>query len=97
MHNIVSVSGLLILFPSSSPFWASQVALVVKNPFANAGDMRGRFKPYVKKISWSRKWKTTPMFLPGDSRGQRSLADYSSLDHKESDTTEVAQIHNSAF
>ena len=28
-----------------------------------------------------------PVFLPGESHGQRSLADYSPWGHKESDTT----------
>ena len=34
--------------------WASQVVLVVKNPPANAGDVRdpGRFTPWVRKIPW---------------------------------------------
>ena len=31
---------------------------------------------------------STPVFLPGDSHGQRSLAGYSPWGHKESDTTE---------
>ena len=35
---------------------ASQVALVVKNPPADAGDMRCRLNPWVGKISWRRKW-----------------------------------------
>ena len=30
----------------------------------------------------------TPVFLPGESHGQRSLVGYSPRDHKESDTTE---------
>ena len=37
---------------------------------------------------WRRKWQPTPVFLPGKSHGQRSLAGYSSRGHKESDTTE---------
>ena len=33
--------------------WASQVALVVKNPPANAGRYkRHRFDPWVRKIPW---------------------------------------------
>ena len=32
---------------------------------------------------------TTPAFLPGESHGQRSLAGYSPLDHKELDTIET--------
>ena len=30
---------------------------------------------------------TTPVFLPGEFHGQRSLVGYSPWDHKESDTT----------
>ena len=35
-----------------------------------------------------RKWQPTPVFLPGESHGQRSQVGYSSQGHKESDTTE---------
>ena len=31
----------------------------------------------VRKIPWRRKWQPTPVFLPGESHGQRSLAGYS--------------------
>ena len=57
--------------------WASHVALVGKNPPANAGDMRQGFDSRVEKITWKRKWKTTPAFLPGEFQGQRSPAGYS--------------------
>ena len=40
------------------------------------------------KIPWRRKWQPTPVFLPGQSHGQRSLAGYSPRGRKESDTTE---------
>ena len=33
--------------------------------------------PRVGKISWRRKWQPTPVLLPGESHGQRSLAGYS--------------------
>ena len=36
-----------------------------------------RFDPWVKKISWRRKWKPTPIFLPGKFHGQRRLVGYS--------------------
>ena len=45
--------------------------------------------PWVRKIPWSRKWQPTPIFLPGEPHGQRSLAGYSPCGHKKSDTTEV--------
>ena len=30
--------------------------------------------PWVRKISWRRKWQLTPVFLPGKSHGQKSWA-----------------------
>ena len=64
--------------------------LVVKNLPTNAGDgKRYGFDPWVEKIPWSRKWQPCPVFLPGESHGQRSLAGYRPWSHKESDTTEV--------
>ena len=35
--------------------------------------------------------KPTPVFLPGESCGQRSLVGYNPWGHKESDTTEVTE------
>ena len=35
---------------------------------------RRRFDPWVRKIPWRRKWQPTPVFLPGESHGQRNLA-----------------------
>ena len=49
---------------------------------------RHRFNPWIGKIPWGRKWKPTPACLPGESHGQRSLADYSPQGHEELDTTE---------
>ena len=37
---------------------------------------RYRFNPWVGKTPWSRKWQMVPIFLPGQSPGQRSLAGY---------------------
>ena len=37
---------------------------------------------------WRRKWQPTPVFLTGEFQGQRSLVDYSPLDHKELGMTE---------
>ena len=46
---------------------------------------RPRFDPWVGKILWRREWQPTPVFLPGESHGQRSLAGYSPWDCKESE------------
>ena len=37
---------------------------------------RCEFDPWVRKIPWKRKWQPTPIFWPGESHGQRSLAGY---------------------
>ena len=34
---------------------------------------RHGFDPWVGKIPWRRAWQLTPVFLPGESPGQRSL------------------------
>ena len=52
---------------------ASQLALLVKNPPANAGDVR---EEGIRKIPWRRVWQSTPVFLLGESHGQRSLVGY---------------------
>jgi len=49
---------------------------------------RHRFNPWVGKILWGRKWQPTPVFLPGEFHGQRSLGGYSSWACKESGMTE---------
>ena len=41
------------------------------------------------KIPWSRAWQPTPVFLPGEVHGQRSLAGTSPWGGKDSDTTEA--------
>ena len=34
------------------------------------------FDPSVRKIPWRREWQSTPVFLLGESHGQRSLVGY---------------------
>ena len=48
------------------------------------------FDPWVGKIPWRRAWQPTPVYLPGESPGQRSLGGYSLLGHTESHATEGA-------
>ena len=55
----------------------------------SAGDTEPAFNPYVRKIPWRRAWQPTPLLLPGESYGHRSLVGYSQSDHKESDRTEA--------
>ena len=44
--------------------------------------------PGSGRFPWRRKWHPTPVFLPGESHGQRSLEIYSPWSHKELDMTE---------
>ena len=68
----------------------SQMALVVKKLPANAADAREVDSiPRLGKSPGGE--KVTPVFLPGECHGQRSLMDYSPQSHKESATTEHIQ------
>ena len=66
-------------------FVLSTVAQMVKNLPAVG---RPRFDPWFVKILWRREWLPTPVFLPGEFHGQRSLVSYSLWGQKESDMTE---------
>ena len=71
------------------PCWLrwSRVCLQCKKP---------GFDLWVRKIPWRKKWQPTPIFLPGKSIGQRSLADYSPWGHKSTDTTYRLNNNNKA-
>ena len=47
--------------------------------------------PWVRKISWRRAWKPSPVLLPGESHSQRSLADYRPQGCKQLDMTKVTE------
>ena len=49
------------------------------------------FDPRVGEIPWRRAWQPTPVFLPGESPGQRSLVEYSPWGRTVSDMTEVSE------
>ena len=65
-HNIQAHHPLKQDFP-----WSS----LDKESACNAGGPR--FDHWVRKIPWRRKWQPTPVFLPGEPHGQRSLAGFS--------------------
>ena len=91
------------------------VALVIKNPSANAGDIRdadyllsppscqqqtrtvlsGEDKTHIwteeQQAQLRCRFNTTPVFLPGECHGRRSLTGCGPQGCKEFDTTEVAQ------
>ena len=70
---------------------ASQVTLVVKDPFCQCRRHRCELDPWVGKIPWRRLWQPTPVFLPAESHGQ-SMVHYDPQNHKEPDMT-VATEH----
>jgi len=57
-----------------------------KESTCNEGDLG--LIPGSRNIPWRREWQPTPVFLPGDFHGQRSLVGYSPWVRKESDTAE---------
>jgi len=49
-----------------------------KEPASQCRKCKGwGFDPWVGKIPWRRAWQPTPVFLPGESQGHRSLVGYS--------------------
>ena len=85
-------------------FWTSELSSnekswwLSKESACNAGDLGLISGSGDRKIPLRKEWQPTPVFLPGESQGQRSLVGYSPWGHKESDITEwlsTAQQHRS--
>ena len=82
-----------VLIPMTAQRLCCQLKHGVGFPGSSAGKesacqcRRPEFDPSVGKIPQRRKWQPTPVFLPGESHGQRSLAGYSPWDHKKLDMT----------
>ena len=100
----ISVYSSVYLFISISPFLQNKrfATMIGFKPRWHSGKesvwqcrshRRLEFKPWVGKIPWRRKWQSTPVFLPGESHGQRSLVGYSPWGCKESDTIEHTHTH----
>ena len=71
-----------------SPFIMSiRASLVASGKESACQCRRCGFSPWVGKMPWRRKWQPTPVLVPGEPHGQRSLVGYSPRGH-ESDTTE---------
>ena len=62
-----------------------------KGPACKAGDQGS--VPELGRFSRRKAWQPTPVFLSGESHGQRSLAGYGPWGHKESDTIEVTNMN----
>ena len=53
---------------------------------------RYKFDPWAGKMPWSWKRQPTPVFMPGESHGQRSLVGYSPWDRRELDKFQQQQL-----
>ena len=65
--------------------WSEEICLQCRRP---------GFDQWVRKILRWRQWQSTPVFLPGESHGQRRLAGYSPWHHKELGRTELLTYHS---
>ena len=66
------------------------VFCTMRNPLASyEGDIRDVGQENALKEAW----QSIPVFLPGESQGQRSLVGYSPWGCKESNATEVTCTH----
>ena len=64
----------LPLFRVSPPFSGLPRWLSSKESACQCSSLSGHgFNPWIRKILWRRAWQLTPVFLPGESHGQRSL------------------------
>ena len=97
-------SSLLTSFQMMSPgtprrkttFWVPGISTIPpggtcgkENACQCRGHKRGSSNPWLRKMPWRRKWQPTPVFLPGESHGRRSLVGYHPWGHKELDTSEA--------
>ena len=74
--------------------YLSLMAQTVKNPPA----MQETQAPSLnQEDSLEKKWQPTPVFLPGEFHGQRSLADYGPWGCKEPDTTEQLTLSRHVY
>ena len=78
---------------------ASQLVLVVKKPPANTGNKREAHSiPGWGRSPWRRALPPTPVFLPRESQGQRSLADSGPYRHRvEQSRTESDRLSTHAY
>ena len=66
------------LFVHKSILWGFPARTSGEEPaFQCRRHKRCVFDPWVGKISWHRKWQPIPVFLTGESHGQRHLVGYS--------------------
>ena len=79
----------VVVLKVQEPIWDFSGAASGKEPTCQCRSCkRLGFEPWVRKNPWRRAWQPAPVFLPGESLRQGSLAGYSPWGCK--DMTEVA-------
>ena len=71
-------------------FWTIEKLVIFEHSYSLVAQMvknlpeckRPGFDAWVGEIPWRRAWYTTPIFLPGESHGQKSLVGYTPWSHK---------------
>ena len=79
-------------FSREALIWISLLVQMVCLQWGRPG-----FDPWVREIFWRREWLPSPVFLPGEFHGQRSLVGSSRYSCKESDMTEWLLLLLSRF
>ena len=69
------MSMLLLLLSSRLPWWLRWYRIYLQCK-------RSKFNPWVGMIPWRREWLPTPLFLPGEIHGQRSLVGFHQWSHR---------------
>ena len=94
VHNYKNFEILLRIMSQTYERWnvrphcgASKLTHCIKNSPAMQETQEMTVWSWVRKIPWRRAWQPTPLFLPGEFHGQRSLASYSSWGWKQLDMT----------
>ena len=77
----------------NSGFYSSSAIMIAYNSGDHMKHRRSRLDLRVGRISRRRTWQPTPVFLPGISYGQRSLAGYSLWGRTELDMTNTFTFH----
>ena len=80
-HRVESVEGMELADTGSGPS-GKELACQCR---------RGGFSLWMGKMPWRRKCQPTPVFLPGESSGQMSMARYNPWGCKELDMTEATE------
>ena len=93
----------MVAFPSDTsrgqywPFHLMMDFLVAQTVKRLPAMQESQFDPWVRKIPWRQKWQPTPILLPGEFHGKRSLAGYSPWGCKQSDMTERLHFLSLSF